>query len=158
MAKVNKVTTEDSTTTVATEESTKGRVDFPTKDAMYKDSEGNIVSAVNEAGLLIAVPVPVKDAEGKVVYAGYNNRKHNPLKKTDFASVATFMRFQAHTCRLKAAVLIKAAEEKEKKAERIEKFGDEKTRKAVQRIAKMRENLAALEAQLKGDGIDIENI
>lgn len=135
----------------------KSRIDFPVAEAKYRNDDGKIVSAVNAENLLVAVPKPIKDGD-KIVYAGFNHRKHNPLKKSAFASMATYIRFQAYLNRLKAAVLIKSAEEKETKAARIEKFGDEATRKKVQKVARMREQLEALEKQLKEDNIDVSEI
>lgn len=134
------------------------KVDFPIKEAVYQDAEGNVVPAYNAEGKLIAVPKPVKDETGKVIYAGFNTRKHNPLKKTDFSGLHVYLRFQAFVARVKAAILVKSAVEKEKKADNIERFGDEETRKKVARIARMQETLAELTKQLEDDGIDITGI
>lgn len=134
------------------------RIDFPIADAMYRNDDKEVVTAVNGDGLLIAVPVPLKDDEGKIVYAGFKGRKHNPLKKNDFASIAGFIRFQAHVARMKAITFVKSAEEKEAKADRIEQFGDESTRKKAQKVARMREQLAILEAGLKEEGVDISKL
>jgi len=151
---VSEETTEDETT-----EKEKGnRIDFPIADALYRDKDGNIVSAVNADGLLIAVPKPIKDADGKIVYAGFDSRKHNTLKKTAFAGIAIHLRYQALMARVRAIILIKGAEEKERKAANVEKFGDEATRKRVQKVARMREQLAALTQQLKDDNVDISEI
>jgi len=155
MAKVNKVNPKENG---KKEEKEKGRVDFSIKDAKYRDKDGNVVTAVNGDGLLVAVPVPIKDADGKILYAGYNARKHLPLKKSEFASITEYLRYQAFVARIKAAILVKNAEEKEAKANRIEKFGDEATRKKAQRVAKMREQLAALENQLKSEGVNVDEI
>lgn len=136
----------------------KGKVDFVTTGAMYRDEDGKIISALNGDNLLIAVPKPIKDEAGKIVYGGFNVRKHNPLKKTAFAGLAEFLRFQAFTARVRAVILIKSAEDKEKKAVHIEKFGDEATRKKVARMARMTEQLATLTAQLIEDGVDVSEI
>lgn len=135
----------------------KGRKEFPVKDAMYRDEKGNVVTAVNGDGLLIAVPVPIKDGD-KVVYAGFSNRKHLPLKKSIFAGIANYIRYQAVVARAKALVLIKSAEEKETKADRIEQFGDENTRKKAQKVARMREQLKVLEQELVAEKVDINNL
>lgn len=162
MAKVNKVNPgKDETKKQDKEgnEKEKGRIEFPIQGTRYRNAEGQIVTAVNSEGLLIAVPKPIKDDEGKkVLYTGFDVRKHLPLKKNDFASFATFMYYQAFIARCKAVILIKSAEEKEAKASRIEKFGDENTRKKVQKIARMRDQLAALEKQLEADGVDVSNL
>ena len=153
---VNKVSA--GKTTKLEEKKEKGRIAFPVKDAKYRDKDGNVVIAVNGDGLLIAIPVPIKDADGKVVYAGYNNRKHLPLKKSDFAEITMHIRYQAHIARLKAVILIKSAEEKEAKASRIEQFGNETTRKKAQKVARMREQLKVLEAGLVEEGVDIDKL
>ena len=140
------------------EKAEKGRVDFVIKDAMYQNENGEVITAVNSDGLLIAVPVPLKDETGKIIYAGYNIRKHLPLKKGEFASIVEHIRYQAYVARVKAAILIKSAVEKETKADRIEKFGDDSTRKKAQKFARMREQLAVLETQLVEDGVDITTI
>ena len=134
------------------------RIDFPIANALYTDADGKVVTAVNEDKVLIAIPIPIKDAEGKVIYAGFNTRKHNPLKKTDFANLQTHLRYQAFTSKIKAAVLLKKAAELETKAVHCEKFGDEVTRKKVKRMATMRKQLDILEKQLKEDGIDLEGV
>lgn len=139
------------------EEKQKGRVDFPKKTALYVDKEGNHVSAVNAEGLLITVPGKVAK-DNKVVYAGFDLRRHKPLKKTDFASMATFLQFQGYVARLKSELYLKIAEGQEAKADRLSKFGDEVTRKKAAKIARMREQLKALEAQLTEDGIDVKDI
>jgi hypothetical protein len=133
------------------------KIDFPKKDAQYRNPDGQVVTAVNEEGLLIAVPVTIKDGE-TVVYSGYDVRKHKPLKKTDFASSANFLQFQAHSIRLKAERMLAVAKDKETKAERLLKFGDEQTRKKAAKVAKMREQLAALEKQLSEEGIDVQEL
>ena len=159
---INKVTPEVGAETVAetTEEvaEEKGKTAFPIAEAMYRDAEGNIVTAVNADGLLIAVPKPIKDADKKVLYAGYNVRKHIPLKKDNFVSMVEFIMFQAFVARVKAAILIKSAEDKEAKAKHIAKFGDDETRKKVNKLAKMKEAIEALQKQLESDGVDLEDI
>ena len=146
------------TTAKKEEKKEKGRVAFVVKDAMYRDTENNVVTAVNGDGQLIAVPVPIKDESGKIVYVGYNSRKHLPLKKSDFASIVEHIRYQAYIARLKAVALIKSAEEKEAKADRIAKFGDDATRKKAQKVARMREQLKLLEQGLVEEGVDISLI
>lgn len=136
----------------------KGKVDFVTKGSMYRNEAGEVISAVNGDGLLIAVPKPIKDEGGKIIYGGFNVRKHNPLKKTAFVGLAEFFRFQAFVARVRAVLLIKSAEDKEKKADHISKFGDEVTRKKVARMARMKEQLATLTAQLVEDGVDVSEI
>lgn len=154
---VNKVNPGEENGNKENKKEDKGRKAFVIKDAKYLNTEGKIVSAINSDGLLIAVPTVIKDGE-KVVYVGYDVRKHLPLKKSDFAGLAIHMRFQAFVARCKAGILIKNAEEKEAKADRIEKFGDETTRRKVQKVARMKEQLEALQRQLEQEGVDISSI
>lgn len=139
-------------------EKPKGRTNFNIAKAMYLDEEDNLVSAVNKDKLLIAVPKKVIGDNDEVLYTGFDIRQNKPLVKGHFADIATYMDYQAFIAREKAARLITLAEEREKKAERIRKFGDEATRKKAMKIARMREQLATLEAQLTEEGIDVEEI
>lgn len=154
---VNKVGSTKPTTAEPKEEKVKGRIDFPTKAAMYRDKDGKVITAINAENLLIVVPVTIQEGD-KVVYAGYDPRKHLPLKKSNFASMATYLQYQGYVARFRAARLIKIAEDKETKASRLLKFGDEQTRKKAAKIAKMRDQLAALEKQLTAEGIDVKDI
>lgn len=133
----------------------KGRVAFPILNAMYRDGESNVVTAINGDNVLIAVPVPIKDDSGKVIYAGYNTRKHLPLKKADFASLATHLRFSAFVSRMKALASIKRAEELEGKATRIEQYGDESTRKKVAKLVRMRAAAEKIQKALEDEGVDL---
>jgi hypothetical protein len=156
MAKVNKVNPNKDSGSKK-EKKDKGKVDFVMENAKCRDKDGKVVSAVNKDGLLIAVPMPIKEGDS-VVYAGYDPRRHLPLKKGHFASMVTYIRYQAYVARVKAAILVKSAEEKEKKAANIEKFGDEETRKKAQKLARLREAAKLLEEQLKADGANVDDI
>lgn len=163
MAKKSNVQKVNANQTEATTEETKdkkekGRIDFPIKDAMYRDADGNVVTAVNGDGVLIAVPIPVKDENGKVIYAGFNTRKHLPLKKANFASLATHLRYQAFVSRAKALASIKRAEELEGKATRIEQYGDESTRKKVAKLARMVAAAKKIQASLEAEGVDLSSM
>lgn len=134
------------------------KIEFPIADAMYTDKEGNVVSAVNADGFLIAVPKPIRDADKKVIYTGFNIRKHIPLKKAHFAGICELILFQAFVSRVKAAILLKGAEDKEKKAARIAKFGDDATRRKVNKLAKMKEMIEKLQKGLEEDGVDLSDL
>ena len=114
-------------------------------------------SAVNGEGLLIAVPTVIKEGD-KVIHAGWRIKKHNPLKKSDFASLAVYLRFQAYSSRLRAAIFVKNAEDKEQKANTIEKFGDVTMQKKAAKIASLRKSLETLTKQLEDEGIDVDTI
>lgn len=163
MGKVNKVTGssdsgEPETTTESKKKKEKGRIDFPIKEAQYRNDKGEVVTAVNEDTLLIAVPIPIKDEAGKVLYAGFNPRKHLPLKKGDFAGLAEYLRYQAFIARYKASQLVKLGDEKLTKAKHIEKFGDEETRKKVAKYAKLKEQLEKLQKTLEAEEVDISDV
>lgn len=134
------------------------RVAFPLDTAMYSNINGELVSAVNSEGLLITVPVSIIQADGTVRYEGYDPRKHLPLKKNNFTDIATFIKYQAYLLKIRGNNLLKLAADKEAKADRIAKFGDEQTRRKVQKIARMREQLEALQKQLQEEGIKIDDI
>jgi len=133
------------------------RVAFSLNTAVYLKDEKSI-SAVNSEGLLIAVPVSIIQADGTVLYEGYDPRKHLPLKKSNFADIATFLKYQAYLLKIRGNNLLKLAADREAKADRIAKFGDEQTRRKVQKIAKMREQLETLQRQLQEEGIKIDDV
>lgn len=134
------------------------KIAFPLADAVYKDDSGEIVTALNAEGKLIAVPKPIRDAEGKVVYAGWNVKKHEPLKKEVFVGVVEFLEYQAFVSRVKAAHLIKAAEAKEIKAKNLRKFGNDSQRRKAAQLLKMREAIQNLEEQLKAEGVEVDSL
>ena len=146
--------------TAKKEEKVKGRIDFPKKAAKYRDKDGNIVTAINAENLLIAVPRKIvdKDNGDVVLYAGFDSRKHLPLKKTDFASMAFYLQYQGYVARQRAQRLIKTAENKEAAATRLLKYKDEATRKKAAKRDRMRKELAALEKQLEDEGVAAENV
>jgi len=137
------------------EEKVKGRITFSKKSAMYKDSEGQVVTAINAENLLIAVPKTIIDGD-KIVYTGFDTRKHLPLKKADFASMATYLLYQGFIAREHAQRLITIAENKEASASRLLKYKDEATRKKAAKRDRMRKELAALEKQLSDEGVAAE--
>lgn len=117
-------------------------------------------SAVNEKGLLIAVPVTIPGAnEGDdPIQVGYDPAVFKPLKKDVFANIQTHLRFQAMMDNIRAEKLKNSAAVKLSKAEKLDKFGDEAIRRKAQRLQRMREQIKALEAQLVEDGADLEDI
>ena len=140
------------------------KVDFPVADTLYEDADKNVVSAVNGEGLLIAVPRPIfgkpetEGGERTVVYAGWNSRKHAPLKKSHFATDVVYIYYQAFVARIKAAILVQSAELKEKRASRLKKFGNDKQRKDANKLIKMREAMKLLTMQLEADGVDLSEL
>lgn len=148
----------------------KGKKPFPIKGfkAMMPvlDAEGKateelkLQNAVNDDGQLLAVPVeiPGKNDGDAPIQIGFSVGKHESLKKEHFANIVVFLKYQAMVARQKADKLIKLAEEKEKKADKLEKFGDDALRKKANRLQRMREQIAKLEAQLTADGVNLEDI
>ncbi len=156
-----------------------GKVNFPIADAQYRNAEGAVVTAAttekvtaedgssSDVAKLLAVPRPIFDEAGEVdettgkkpvLYAGWNHRKHNPLKKDDFVNEAEFINYQAFTFRIKAAVFMEKAKVAEKRAARLKKFGNEKQRKDVNKALKMREALAKYTKMLEAQGISLDDL
>ncbi len=156
-----------------------GKVDFPIANAQYRNADGAVVTAATTEAVtaddgtssdvtkLLAVPRPIFDEGGEVdettgkkpvLYAGWNHRKHNPLKKDDFVDEAEFVNFQAFTFRIKAAVFMEKAKVAEKRALRLKRFGNQVHRKLVDKIAKMREQLATFEKLAQDENIDIAGL
>lgn len=156
---VKKVGANDKPDSANKEEKIKGRIDFPKKAAMCRDKDGNVVTAINTEQLLIAVPKTIvdKDDETKILYAGFDTRKHLPLKKADFASMAFYLQYQGYIARSRAQRLIATAENKEAAAARLLKYKDENTRKKAAKRDRMRKELAVLEKQLEQEGVATED-
>ena len=108
------------------------KLDFPIADAQYRNDAGDVVSAAKDVGegvlKLVAVPRPVWDDAGEVdektgkkpvIYAGWNHRKHKPLKKGDFVDEVQFILYNSFTLRIRAAVLLEKASLAEKRANRL---------------------------------------
>lgn len=130
----------------------KGRVELDYSKAV--DADGN--SIVNEDGKLTALPLTVGEGDN-VVFEGWNPKKHKPLRKSDFAEEYMYMFFRAHVAQIRADQQAEKAKKLRKQAEQIQQFGDPKTRKKAKKLARMREQLAALEAELAGEGISLED-
>jgi len=100
---------------------------------------------VNEDGLFTAVPE-------------YEIAKFRPLTKSDFASTDVFLDYRATILEFKSKTLAESAQNMRTKADRLRKFGDEDTRKKVEKAARLRKQFAALSATLADDGIDINEL
>lgn len=114
-------------------------------------------AAVAEPKGKIAHPALKVDADGKPtvklesVPADFDPKKHKPLKKTDFASEATFCEMRADEFERKAADL-------RQEAELIRKGGGKKAAQKAKRLAKMQERMEALKKELAESGIDVESL
>lgn len=133
---------------------------FAIADAKTTDKDGNMVTAVNADGLLTHVPKPIKDPADatNVLYTGWDVRKHVPLKKNDFVDEVTYIRFQAFRLKVRAAIMLKDAEQKIARADQLSQFGNEAARKKVAKIVAMREALAVLQKSLEDSGVDISSL
>ena len=147
----------------ATESKKKKRVAFDLNKAQAMlpvlDKDGKptakiiLQKAVNVEGKLLAIPVTIKDGE-KVTYDGWDSKRYKPFAKKDFADEPTYLRFKALTIGEKAKRMMALSESLALKADQLAKFGDKTTQKKVKKLSRMREALAALEADLKQEGYE----
>lgn len=133
---------------------------FIIADAKIAGENGELITAVNADGLLTHVPKPIKDPADptNVLYSGWDVRKHVPLKKNDFVDEVTYIRFQAFRLKVKAAIMLKDAEQKIARADQLAQFGSEAARKKVAKLVALREGLAVLQKSLEDSGIDISSL
>ena len=138
----------------------KAQIRVPVLDGAGKATEETeLVPAVNGDGALVGVPVRLVDEEsGEVVQAGFDPNKHKPLTKADFASEDVFLDYRAFVAQCRATMFGLRAKDLAARANKLRKFGDDKTRKAAQRRDRMREALKKLEAQLMEDGVDLDEL
>lgn len=120
-------------------------------------------SIVNEDGLLLSVPSRIAastDDKGKVTetFIGWDPKSHKPLVRKDFASDDIFLDFRVYCLDIDIIKKTKNRDSLAKRADRLRKFGDEKTRKKAAKLARMREQMAALEAELESDGVDVSDV
>ena len=94
-------------------------------------------------GRLTSMPVP------------FVPKEHKAPKRTDFANESTFMNFRADVLTARGNAILDNAKRLREEAVQVEKTGDPTKRALLKKAAKMRDSLAALEAQLKAEGIEI---
>ncbi|PHR92017.1 MAG: hypothetical protein COA69_09635 [Robiginitomaculum sp.] len=94
--------------------------------------------------------------DGKLqgVPTNFVSRNFKPLKATDFADRTIFMDFKAWLLEESIKGTVEKAAALRKQAKKLRAMGDDATRKKASKLMKQRESLAALEAELKGDGFD----
>ena len=131
------------------------------KDATEKKSSGR--EPLDIAGYVLAqceergvAKEEIIDADGFLleVPVTYNERKHKPMKKDDFASEAIFIRWQAEQARQRADFYSAKAVDLDAKATRVEKFGSEAARKAANKLDKAMKQMEKLREQLLATGMD----
>ena len=79
-----------------------------------------------------------------------------PLKKASFAKEGTYLRWRAHMTDIRAEKLAGSAVRLRKQADILDKFGDSDLAKKAKRLARMRDQLAALESEISDAGIDLD--
>jgi hypothetical protein len=80
------------------------------------------------------------------------------LKKKDFATEATYFRYQAALVQERANTLLQEVQELQELATLEEKFGNSDAKKKARLLAKRRKEMANLENELKELGVDIDAI
>ena len=107
-----------------------------------------------------AIPVDCLDDKGKInrVPTNFDPMKFKPLTKDLFTSDDVNMDFRALNLTTRANKMLDTAKKLRDRAERTRRFGDEVTRKAAAKHIKLREQLAALEAELTLKGINLEDL
>lgn len=99
---------------------------------------------LNEKGLLTALPGSALD-----------EKLHNAPKKNDFATESLFFLFRAEECEQRAKELVERAADLRKEAEAAKNSPDPAMRAQMKRLARLREQTAALEEQLAKEGIKL---
>jgi len=120
------------------------------KEKKAKIADYNVKSAPadikNDKGLLTKVP------------DDFDISKHKPMKKTIFADQATFIESQAVIAEQRANKLLALAKERRERVERLRKFGDEKTRKKADKLARIKKQEAILAKELEELGVDVDEL
>lgn len=93
-----------------------------------------------------------------VLPLGYDEKKHKPLEKSDFASPTVWATYRARELRAKAARMIAAADRLEAEAATEAQFGDPAKRQQVKRLQKLLGAVGELTEILKGEGVDVDAI
>lgn len=113
------------------------------KIAEAVDDKGK--SVVNDDGALTAMP------------HNYVVGQFKPLKKEDFADKGVAMAYRAAVMQHRGEKFLKVAADLRTGAANFAKFGDDKAAKKVKKLAKMREQYAALQKELAEEGVTIED-
>ncbi len=92
------------------------------------------------------------------IIEGFDFRKNCPLTRKDFADTASFLEYRGEALTHRAASFTELAAKMAAKVANIRKYGDEETRKKAEKLARLREQMAALEAELGEAGIDVDEV
>lgn len=115
-------------------------------------------SIVNDDGLLTAAPTRIVSEDGTVTQSGWDSKLHKPLGKDDFASEGPYLSYRASSLRERAERSIIMADKLDAKATRLGKYTSDKARKKAEKLARMREQMVALEKELEGEGVDTSDL
>lgn len=85
----------------------------------------------------------------------FDPKLHKAPRRTDFAGDHVFMLFRADVLDSRAQALASKAVQMRQEAETIQKSGDPTQRAKLKRAARLKDQLAELEAQLKAEGITL---
>lgn len=125
-------------TAEAAEEEKKPKIALPRELAVNAQGE----SLLDASGKLTGTPVK------------WDPRLHLPLAKEAFASPAEFYEFKAWQSEESAKRSLERATKLRQDADNFRRFGDPEKRAKVKRAQRLKEQLAALEKQLREEGIE----
>ena len=89
---------------------------------------------------------------------GFDAKLHKPIGPKAFAGRHLHASHKATLMKAKGEALVVAAEILEKKAEKLSKMGDEKTRKSMKRAERVVKELGGLKAVLAAAGVSIADL
>jgi hypothetical protein len=108
--------------------------------------QGRDAASVDGDGLLTVVPDQ------------FNWRKNVPMKKEQFATEATFIKYQGLVAKQKADFYLEKSNELIGRADRLEKFGSEVARKAANKLVKAKDQIKKLREQLLATGMSEDDL
>jgi len=113
-----------------------------------------------DSAALVASNPEAVDADGLLTIAptDYNHRKNTPMKKEQFSSESVYNRYQALIATQKSEFYAQKAAELMGKADRLEKFGSEAARKVATKLARAKQQMVVLRAQLLESGMGEEEL
>ena len=123
---------------------------------MKKEEKEEKGRKIYDSAALVAENPKAVDADGLLTIAptDYDSRKMAPLKKEHFVSEAVYNRYQALVASQRSEFYAQRSAELNGKADRLEKFGSEVARKAAGKLARAKQQMVTLRAQLLETGMD----
>lgn len=100
------------------------------------------------------------DERGKltVIPTTWNIKLHKDLKPKDFSTSALYTRWKAEYCRLKASEYTDMSVRLDERADHLEKFGDDANAKKIQKAAAIVNRLAKIREELAASGMSQEEL